>query len=101
MTATKKRRTRNRTSPAPTEYLVRDFLYAGGSEFVAHPKRFVAELSEPMKADELAFNNFISWTVRSPVTYRSAVEEIAKHAHQPVPITSLPTVPEERCLLRW
>jgi hypothetical protein len=100
MTATKKRRKRNRTSPAATEYLVRNFLHAGESEFVACPERFVAELSEPMKADELAFNNFISWTIRTPATYRAAVEEIANHAHQPVPINSLATVLEERALVR-
>jgi uncharacterized protein YeaO (DUF488 family) len=99
-TAMKKRRKRNRTSPAPTEYLVRNFLHAGEREFAAYPERFVAELSEPMKADELAFNNFINWTIRSPVTYRTAVEEIAKHAHQRVPINSLATVLEESSLLR-
>ncbi|MFZ1136074.1 MAG: hypothetical protein WAN69_14070 [Candidatus Korobacteraceae bacterium] len=100
MTATKKRRTRNRTSPAPTEYLVRNFLRAGESEFTANPERFVAELSAPLKADELAFNNFINWTVRSPATYRAAVEEIANHARRPVPINSLAPVLEERALLR-
>ncbi|MGA3316782.1 MAG: hypothetical protein ABSC64_10135 [Candidatus Korobacteraceae bacterium] len=96
----RKRRRRIRTSPNLTEYVVRDFLRDGESEFVAYPKRFIAELAEPAQASALAFNNFVNLSVEVQATFRKAVKKIAKGAERPLAINSLSTALDGKTLVR-
>lgn len=88
------------TAHSESRFLIREFLEAPGGEFSVTPDRFVMELSSYEAADNLIFNNFVSLTVPSGCTHRSAVEQIAVSASKPFQINSVSGVLEQERFLR-
>jgi len=72
------KRNRIASEAEPTlPYLVREFLEVNQRPYAPTPIRFVAGLSDPSVAADLAFNNFVSVTVPAPTSERGVLEEIA------------------------